>query len=58
MKDPLERFPVAGDATERFDEADLGSRARALLRLASGRPLVLEYEYATERSTVELEPTV
>ncbi len=55
VKDLLDRFPVAGDTINRFEEANIGSRARATLRLASGRALIFEYEYATERSTLELE---
>jgi hypothetical protein len=57
VKDLLNRFPIAGDVVAGFDEGDRGTTARAALKLASGRELVFEYEYATERSTLKMEVT-
>lgn len=55
VKDLLKLYPVAGDTVAGFDEVDTGTAARATFKLGSGRALVFQYEYATERSTLTME---
>jgi hypothetical protein len=49
------RFPLRDQVIESLSENNLGTSARATILFSHGQALVLDYEYATERTTVSLE---
>jgi hypothetical protein len=52
--DLLSRFPINGQVIQSISESDLGTSAQVSIGLSSGKALVLDYEYATERTTARL----
>jgi hypothetical protein len=56
-KDMFIRFPLRDHVIGSLTEGDLGTCARATIRFSNGQALVLDFEYATERTTVRLERT-
>jgi hypothetical protein len=52
--DLLSRFPIKGQVIQSISESNLGTSAQVMIGLSSGKALVLDYEYATERTTAKL----
>lgn len=52
--DLLSRFPINGQVIQSFSESDFGTSAQVSIGLSSGKALVLDYDYATERTTATL----
>ena len=53
--DMLIRFPLKDRVIESLSQSDLDISTRATILFSDGQALVLDYEYATERTTVRLE---
>ena len=49
------RFPLEDRVIENFTEGDLGTSAIATICFSNDQEFVLDYEYATERTTVRLD---